>query len=414
MMPRQFHRKSRFGCTECKKLRIKCDEIEPICGRCLRTRSNCYYPRQAARNTNASDETGPPWTAARHLSAPPQPPSSFDLLDMTLMHHYATDTCKHLFMGSWQVQLWQYDIPALAASHVVLLHGILAVTAIHYAGRENATPAQRDLCATRSLHHHSLSLPRFQAMVASASAETAPVIVAYAVLLGLWVYAFPQVAADENDDEHQSLGDILTMIQAMRGARAVLNLYRDAITQSPMRVFVTNPPPSPFLLSPEKFEDDDRVSRVRQALYYLRDQVLHHESDKDAAQQLQIYLDRYVAKGPGHNNRLAAAWIARVGDDYWARLRGGQPHAVLVFAYSALLVRASEHECWWMSGWSERIMRACRREVMSSSLERHGIATAAAAAAAIDWVWHEHQIRAGADGLVDVVRSMQAGGASSG
>jgi len=58
-------------------------------------------------------------------------------------------------------------------------------------------------------------------------------------------------------------------------------------------------------------------------------------------------------------NRLAAAWMASVDGSYWARLRDNQPHAVLVFAYSTLLIRASEHECWWISGWSERVLQAC-------------------------------------------------------
>jgi hypothetical protein len=303
---------------------------------------------------------------------------------MTLMHHYATDTCSQLFVGARQIQVWQHDIPALAASNAVLLHGILAVTAAHCAWRE---PARRDLFRSRSLHHHALGLPKFQEMVACASSETAEVIVAYAILLSIWVCAIPEVAAEQQ----QSLDEILTTVEAIRGARAVFHLYQGTIMESPMGVFLDRPYPAP----PPVPETPGRQNPcVRQVLQCLRDQVLlhGHESDRNAVQQLQVFLDRYVT-GLDHN-RLAAAWMASVDDDYWARLRGNQPHAVLVFAYSTLLVRASEHECWWISGWSERILRACS-DVMSCR---------EVAATVVDWAFHEQQIRAGAGELADMVK----------
>ena len=312
---------------------------------------------------------------ARDYSAPQ--PGSFDHLDMMLMHHYSTDTCKHLFKGAQQAQVWQHDIPALAGSNAVLLHGILAVTAVHYAWRE---PARRNLYRSRALYHHALGLPKFQEMVASASSETAEVIVAYAILLSLWMYAFPGLAA-----EQQSLDDILSMVETIRGARSVFRLYRDTIMERPMSVFLQPPSVAPIL-------GDQQVSSVRQSLQFLQEQI-HHESDKRAVQQLQIFLDGYVT---GHDhNRLAANWMASAEDDYWARLRDHHPHAVLVFAYSSLLVRASEHECWWMSGWSERILRACS-DVMS---QQEG--------ATVDWSYHEHRIRAKANELAGMVRSAQ-------
>ncbi|KAF2006637.1 hypothetical protein P154DRAFT_615352 [Amniculicola lignicola CBS 123094] len=136
-------------------------------------------------------------------------------------------------------------------------------------------------------------------------------------------------------------------------------------------------------------------SNVGHSLQFLHDQM-HHESDRRAIQLLQRFLDRYVT-GNDHN-RLAAIWMASVEDGYWARLRDHQPHAVLVFAYSTLLVRASEHECWWISGWSLRILRAC-----SDIMSLQEVAT-------VDWAYREHRIRAGADELADMLRLAQGKG----
>ncbi|PVH90748.1 hypothetical protein DM02DRAFT_620864 [Periconia macrospinosa] len=323
---------------------------------------------------STSNPSGMPSSSVARGSSAPQ--SSFDLFDMTLMHHYVTNTCKHLFIGARQILVWQHDIPALAASNIILVHGFLAVTAIHCAWKE---PAQRDLYRSRALHHHGLSLPIFQEMVATASPKTAEVIVAYSILLCIWVYAFPEIAP-----EQLSLNDILRMVDVIRGSRTVFRLYRGVIMESPMHIFLNPPLPAPIL--------EDQDTSVRQTLQLLRDQV-GHQSDKNAVQQLQTFLDRYMT---GFDyNRLSAAWMASVEDDYWDRLRDRHPDAVLVFSYSTLLIRASEHECWWMSGWSGRILQACS-DIMSPEVKE-----------TIGWVYHEHRIRAGADELADIVRSRQ-------
>lgn len=38
------HRKSRNGCLKCKARRVKCDEVQPICGNCSRLHLNCAWP----------------------------------------------------------------------------------------------------------------------------------------------------------------------------------------------------------------------------------------------------------------------------------------------------------------------------------------------------------------------------------
>lgn len=38
------HRKSRNGCLKCKARRVKCDEVQPICGNCSRLHLDCAWP----------------------------------------------------------------------------------------------------------------------------------------------------------------------------------------------------------------------------------------------------------------------------------------------------------------------------------------------------------------------------------
>lgn len=40
--------RSRLGCTNCKKSKVKCDEIHPSCTRCLKRGTHCSYPFQVS------------------------------------------------------------------------------------------------------------------------------------------------------------------------------------------------------------------------------------------------------------------------------------------------------------------------------------------------------------------------------
>ncbi|ODQ46723.1 hypothetical protein PICMEDRAFT_68130 [Pichia membranifaciens NRRL Y-2026] len=40
--------RSRLGCTNCKKSKVKCDEVHPSCKRCLKRGTHCSYPFQVS------------------------------------------------------------------------------------------------------------------------------------------------------------------------------------------------------------------------------------------------------------------------------------------------------------------------------------------------------------------------------
>lgn len=294
------------------------------------------------------------------------------------MYQYATHTCQHLFVGERESRVWQHEIPALAAFNVVLMHGFLAITALHRARND---PERRDLYRARALHHHEVGLPLFQDMVASAVPDQAEVIVVYSILLGMWIYAFPGIAA-----ERPPLDEILGMIEIVRSARSVFHLYREVVMDKPVGQFLIPSERGPLL--PQR-----PVARVREAMQALHDEM-RHPSDISAASRLQKALDQYL-NGADHA-RSAANWMASVDEQYWVRLRNHEPYALLVFSYSSLLIRASEHDCWWMTGWSERILRACD-EVLSPKEKQM-----------VGWSGHIQQIRTRGDELADLTKRKDA------
>ena len=57
-MSRRTHKKSRAGCSRCKRRHIKCDEIRPICANCSIANLECEYATQCAPRSTFSANVG--------------------------------------------------------------------------------------------------------------------------------------------------------------------------------------------------------------------------------------------------------------------------------------------------------------------------------------------------------------------
>ncbi|KAK4043673.1 hypothetical protein C8A01DRAFT_43428 [Parachaetomium inaequale] len=167
MPPRRSHKKSRAGCRRCKSRKIKCDEVHPRCGNCVKHGVPCDFERpevlaelQAAAAaaespaTPASFDFGSPITPAAGpasvvpsvsaLATPlcraPQTPAvsqttppGHRLLELRLMHQYTAMTCKTFtFTAPVTEDIWKITVPNLAFSGSQhLADAILAVAALH-------------------------------------------------------------------------------------------------------------------------------------------------------------------------------------------------------------------------------------------------------------------------------------------
>ncbi|KAK4132487.1 hypothetical protein BT67DRAFT_435489 [Trichocladium antarcticum] len=166
MPPRRSHKKSRAGCRRCKSRKIKCDEVHPRCGNCLKHGVPCDFEHpdvvaelQAASAARADSPSTPattvnfgspirrasvlaagPSPAAAPLCRPPSTPSlsqttppGHRLLELRLMHQYTAMTCKTFtFTAPVTEDIWKITVPNLAFSGSQhLADAILAVAALH-------------------------------------------------------------------------------------------------------------------------------------------------------------------------------------------------------------------------------------------------------------------------------------------
>ncbi|KAK1766589.1 c6 transcription factor [Phialemonium atrogriseum] len=111
-VPGKGHRKSRRGCYNCKRRRVKCPEGRPECQHCSRMGLACVYP--------------PP--PKIHATLPATPTAGLDLDHLRFFHHFLVSA--HPPLPSGVSTVW-HSVAALAHEYEFLASAILALSAQH-------------------------------------------------------------------------------------------------------------------------------------------------------------------------------------------------------------------------------------------------------------------------------------------
>ncbi|KAL4778217.1 hypothetical protein BJX76DRAFT_366573 [Aspergillus varians] len=214
--PRRRHQKSRNGCMECKRRRIKCDEIKPSCSRCILTLQKCIYtpilptsqpqsaanqgnnerslslptpsPRSALSSSPSLSFEAPSLSPVPYLDFEPSRHFNFDTSDTGLYHHYLQHTSHTLTDNRQDHHALQICIPTLALRSKTVFHSILAVSAacmccdmIH----KNPPPdvgLVSDILMT-GYRHYNLASARIRELISRPSSSNAEPLLAAPPLL---------------------------------------------------------------------------------------------------------------------------------------------------------------------------------------------------------------------------------------
>ncbi|KAK2767675.1 hypothetical protein FQN54_003833 [Arachnomyces sp. PD_36] len=189
MPSRRPHNKSRKGCSQCKKRRIKCDEIRPQCSNCQDYKSRCLYPLPVV-NYSVSTEHQANSQGPRAFISPVlsniipsflpgdkqvryqyHGPGDSGKLESwvsgysshctvhELLHRYTCLVYNTLSTITSQRKVWQTDVVQLGFGHKFLLRIILTTSALHLAHLQSQDSRRYMLEAT---FYHTAALAEFR------------------------------------------------------------------------------------------------------------------------------------------------------------------------------------------------------------------------------------------------------------
>ncbi|KAM0140711.1 hypothetical protein ACHAP3_002387 [Botrytis cinerea] len=275
---------------------------------------------------------------------------SFTLLDMELLHHYATSTSATLASNPSLAALWRVNVPQLSYSHEFLMRGLMALSALHIAYYK---PEKRDLYVSRATFHHQKALAVAIPMMSDVNDENCIPLYVFTSLTLVYSIARPRKPLDllivgEND--------VSDWVSLLRGARALSDHAPDLAhhgSLSPMfraggrRDRLRNDqitPPNEDLINLAKF--------LSQSTTDPHDLEAYTQSIDELQKSFVVLVNRDL-----HNFEPTDMfiWPYRVHDHYLVLLRQRNAGALTIYAYFVVLLKYLDSH-WWMKGWSEYLI----------------------------------------------------------
>ncbi|KAL3464574.1 hypothetical protein BJX64DRAFT_275775 [Aspergillus heterothallicus] len=351
MPPRRSHTKSRYGCDQCKKRRVKCDEQGPPCSNCTTRELDCSYSKApVARSTakipespvSGQDHNTPhfvphPYQQASGTSSGPGGASSAELRKLELMHKFATETYQSLCNSSADFYIWQMVVPRKALAHDFLMNGILAIASLHIAS--SMEPSGANTYIKTALEYHNQTLTPFRHAIDDINYENCDAVFAHSVVTTIIGIALPQLTTEKN--EKVSVTEkIILAAELLQGVSKILSICRPWMQ---LKLFSSG---GDFWERANIGLDADTEAALNN-LSALVDEETNADQRtilNDALTLLRQCFTRYA------NSRDVAsilAWTAAVKKGFVDVLRCRQPFALLLLMYWGALLHELHGRVWW-------------------------------------------------------------------
>ncbi|KAF9890221.1 hypothetical protein FE257_006133 [Aspergillus nanangensis] len=360
-MGRRSHRKSRAGCLQCKKRKVKPSQPGPSSFQPSGLPSNISDYGPSSQDSSASPRKQSQYETESLALSIPGPTlsllntsSELAVLDLELLHHYTTSTCYTLSRAPAVQAIWRDEAPRVGFSMPFVLHALLAISALHLA---RSNPSRREECICRAQRHHEAAVRTVAPVVPSLAADNCVALFLFAALTCLFSCAKPPGKSDFLVLFQR--GRISEWVRLTRGNKAIINCHDNDLRTGTLQPLFVN---GSFLAA--RSRDSHALEQGRPYVWELR-QMIREQCLEPS--QLQVYMDTLdelsrtlaTVMRPGGQWRLDTAdvfsWLLQISDEYLELLRQEAPIALIVFAYFCVSLRQIEW-MWWMEGLSERLM----------------------------------------------------------
>lgn len=269
---------------------------------------------------------------------------------LELMHHYSTSTYLSLSNQKELQHILQIDIPREAFAQKFLMHGILALSALHLAHKQPDRPA----LTTISTHHQNLAISGFRTALAHIAGHNANAVFALSSLLTL--IAFANLAKFSPMHKPDCIDSFAEIFMLLRGVREIVISARDWVIRGPL---------APLLMAARLDESQspmhpnlqDRLDKLSTRLADERFDPETRASCASAMADLKQLFPRVLAQSGRSETSVLMTWPVQVPIGFITLIRQRHPAALIVLGHYCVLFHLFR-ENWFVDRCGARIVGA--------------------------------------------------------
>ncbi|OJJ45557.1 hypothetical protein ASPZODRAFT_68436 [Penicilliopsis zonata CBS 506.65] len=351
MPPRRAHKKSRYGCDQCKRRRVKCDEQSP-CANCISRELKCTFfnaPKPKAIPDDSRPAAGPERPAqVQHLSSPGTASStplsrSTVLRDLELMHKFSTETWKSMCINEADKHIWQIVLPREALNHDFLLGGLLALASLHTA--TTLEPSAALSYVDTALQYHNRTFAPFRQALDSLTPENCDAVFAHSVVTSIVGITLPRLMP-HHDGTPSMTENVTVIFELLRGVSKIRRLSGPWLKYNLFSYKYGFWGPETEALDTDTDEALTRLETLNDTAIAPSD-MEQHRINKDA----MYYLRRCFIRFANCTDVASAlAWLAAVHRDFVQSVRRRLPFALLIVMHWGVLIGQFDGRIWWANG----------------------------------------------------------------
>ncbi|KAH6886944.1 hypothetical protein B0T10DRAFT_515835 [Thelonectria olida] len=382
---RRPHRKSRTGCLNCKRRKVKCDEAKPTCSNCTRFKIPCCFgplarpstaeamledvnPSQAGRDQRRPGRPRKDWDAlarsfAQVAKAKPSP-CSLNVADAQLLLHFMHHTAATLHEpDSAETRMaifWKHNVPRIGLTYPFVLHLACALAGFHLASERNNSEGARYLSIAKQ--HSDAGLKQLNETLPAIDESNCGALYVSSLLVSYC--AFATGPNGTNDLLVCNTGDEAAhhQLPLIHGVRLIRQVIEPATLFSGLTAPLGESMPNdgnPRFVHPH-VDWMEPIARLREWVLLSVNTTIY---DQTLLSLSAVYEANYgrksdVCASPS-SNRLVFGWLYRLQDHFLSCLRRKEPQALLILAYYVPLLGTIER-CWFLSGWAEHLLKSIR------------------------------------------------------
>ncbi|CAI7664131.1 unnamed protein product [Penicillium pancosmium] len=372
MVFRRSHRKSRHGCSNCKRRRVKCDEGRPTCANCDQRHDTCIYTAPGPY-TFAEDTERPRRSRSQRPSEPELAGSdissvqnhldivtstgsstspSLDMKQLELVLQWIKHTHRLFARNEETRRVWEMPVLQEALQAPFLMHGILAISALHLSeiSHLNGDDSYSEWVNT-AIAHKNTALSMFSEQLPNISQANVKPMMSFASLAVVFSFATTRNLGP-SQQEGPSLDALIDIFTLSRGVQQVVSAEAEFLFASNFGpLFDIKAPDTPI---PTEFQNAfERPEELNLDCY--RQSSSHDMVPYQRAIAFMRQLAPFTFAEPT-SLTLAGGFAIRAPGDFMEDLKVSRPLALVVLAHYCVFLHLAR-ENWCVGPWGSIVLQ---------------------------------------------------------